>query len=42
MTTSEWFWVILGYGAAYGAMTGYHLTLRWRAARARRMLEVLR
>lgn len=42
MTTSEWFWVVLGYGTAYGSMTGYYITLRWRAARARRMLEALR
>lgn len=42
MTTSEWFWVSLGYGAAYGAMAGYYLTLRWRAARVQRLLEVLR
>lgn len=42
MTASEWFWVILGYGTAYGAIAAYYLTLRWRSARVQRMLEALR
>lgn len=36
---SEWGWVALGFGITYGAMGGYLLTLRQRAATVRRRLE---
>ena len=39
---SEWGWVALGFGITYGAMGGYLLTLRHRAAAVRRRLEQLR
>ena len=39
---SEWSWVILGYGTAYGAVLVYLLRLRQRAAALRRRSERLR
>ena len=39
---SEWGWVALGFGITYGAMGGYLLTLRRRAAAVRQRLEQLR
>ena len=38
---SEWAWVALGFGITYGAMGGYLLTLRHRAAAVRRSLGQL-
>lgn len=35
---SEWAWVALGFGITYGAMGGYLLALRRRAAAVRRSL----
>lgn len=39
---SEWFWVTLGYGTAYGALGGYLLTIIRRRALLRRREAVLR
>lgn len=39
---SEWAWVALGFGITYGAMGGYLLTLRRRAAAVRRSVGQLR
>lgn len=39
---TEWGWVLLGFGTAYGSIAAYLLSLRVRALRARRRLEALR
>jgi hypothetical protein len=39
---TDWAWVWLGFGVAYGSMAVYLTTLRARAVRARRRLEELR
>ncbi len=39
---SEWAWVVLGYGVAYGSLGNYLLVLGRRRSRVRRRTEELR
>lgn len=39
---TDWGWVALGFGTAYGAIAGYLLVLRARSRRVRRQVEELR
>lgn len=36
---SEWSWILLGYGVAYGSLGGYLLSLHRRRTSLRRRLE---